>query len=330
MLNGCACLVPVRKLISSPAPTMAFLTGDAPIWAEVVMPLASVLIFSSYYSVQRCCERQSLAQQEFPARLSMSRVMRHARRAWVHVHHARGGGAGVNTMRDYIRSSSFFASSNVVVAFGLVGLIITAYPNCLPGATADNASADCASSTALLMGKIALVSGAFLISAFLFSQAVRLATHAEFLITVPASHGEHSTLRRRHDAAAASPASNRHLPLHITPAFVATVLDRATENWTWGLRTLYFVPSLAMNIVSPYLTLAVALASLAALHRLDHLGLPHVHILDPEGAGSEEEEGSSQGHQGAAASSATGAKPAPNAAEGAGGEDSAAPAPATV
>lgn len=252
-----------------------FWTGDASTAAEVALPLASLTLFIVYYLVQGCCERQGLAEAQGGTRLSMATVMRHARRAWVHVHHGTSAGPAVNTLRDYIRSSSFFASSLVVVAFGLVGLIITAYPSCLPGATSNNATADCSPSTALLMGKVALLGSAFLLSAFFFSQAVRLATHAEFLITVPGSGGEHATIIL---SPSISSRSIRHARLGITPAFIASVLDRATANWSWGLRTLYFTPVLALGVLSPWLTLVAVAVMLIALFRLDHLGLPYLHM----------------------------------------------------
>ncbi len=71
-----------------------FLTGSAPAWVEISMPLASVAIFVVYYAYQAWIEAKS--DSSTPAsQLTLNTLMRRVRSAWVHKNY-NGGSSAVN------------------------------------------------------------------------------------------------------------------------------------------------------------------------------------------------------------------------------------------
>ena len=73
---------------------IGFLTGSAPAWAEIAMPLTSVLVLVLYYAYQAWIDSQ--ADSSTPAsQLTLNTLMQRVRSAWVNKNY-NGGSEAVN------------------------------------------------------------------------------------------------------------------------------------------------------------------------------------------------------------------------------------------
>ena len=239
------------------------------------MPLLSIAVFVVYYSYQAWVESKSDAST-LASQMTLNTLMRRVRSAWVHKNY-NGGSSAVNvstqtrrissfvhishsqTFRDYIRSSVFFGSSAFVVSFGLLTIMLGSFPSCFEGA--DESGLECSSTVQLLLLKLVLLAVMFFVMAFFFAQAVRLATHAEVLISCPPV------------------AEVRGHRLTVSREFTTAVFDKAHLNWALGMRVFYFAGPLAANVVSAYAMLAVTLVFVFVLEQLEHVHVKHEHTL---------------------------------------------------
>ncbi len=163
------------------------------------------------------------------------------------------------TFRDYIRSSVFFGSSAFVVSFGLLTIMLGSFPSCFEGA--DDSGLECSTTVQLLLLKLVMLAVMFFVMAFFFAQAVRLATHAEVLISCPPI------------------AEVRGHRLTVTREFTTAVFDKAHLNWALGMRVFYFAGPLAANVVSAYAMLGVTVVFVFVLEQLEHVHVRHADKL---------------------------------------------------
>jgi len=133
--------------------------------------------------------------------------------------------------------------------------MLGSFPSCFEGG--DTSGLNCSSTVQLLLLKLVLLAVMFFVMAFFFAQAVRLATHAEVLISCPPI------------------AEVRGHRLTVTREFTTAVFDKAHLNWALGMRVFYFAGPLAANVVSAYAMLAVTLVFVFVLEKLEHVHVKH-------------------------------------------------------
>ena len=167
-----------------------------------------------------------------------------SRAAWVAsiVGHPDRAVLGVQTFRNLIMSATFLASTAILVAIGMLGVLVSA--DTLPD-TLTAFSVVARTSMEAFAGKILILVGNFFLVFLNFSLVVRYYSHCSIMIN--AGDG----------------------PAHVET--VAALMERGARHHTLGMRGYYLSIPLALWIFGPEWLLAGAVLAVVLLIRFDHL-----------------------------------------------------------
>jgi len=198
-------------------------------------------IVAGYHIALNWCVRRN-------PRCTIQSVNRQARTAWVH--HIMGEPGlqilGVQTLRNSTMAATFFASTAIILAMGVLSLseeadkiaenwhALNAFGSNHPGLRATKLMA-------LLID--------FIVAFFSFGMSVRLYNHVGFQISVPPD------LR----------------PPGINPEQVANHLNRAGGFYSIGMRTYYLAIPLVFWLFGPHLMTISSIILIVALYYIDRI-----------------------------------------------------------
>ena len=177
---------------------------------------ASLCLLAAYFVIWRTAVQQRPLD-------TMRGTMRHARREWVKAHLGKGM-LPVNTLRDIIKSSQWFASSALLVAVGACGFL----------ASTDSTVVN---NDMLKIKTFCLIATCSLTFIF-FMHATRYYSHVSFLINTPEIAG-----------------------VPMSEELVSRVVDKASDMWSRGMKcqTCVGLPVLLWVFGPLYLVLGTAL-----------------------------------------------------------------------
>ena len=182
-------------------------------------------------------------------------VNRIARTAWVEtiMGDEKYAVLAVQTLRNSTMAATFLASTSVLLIIGVLTLSeqgekLGAHWNALNMVGAINPM--------LWMVKLLTLLLDLFVAFFGFSMAIRIYNHVGFMINVP--------VRLNHKM--------------ITPAHVATHLNRAGHFYSMGMRAYYFLVPMVFWLFGPHFMLVSTIILLLALYRIDRA--PKIMVLD--------------------------------------------------
>jgi uncharacterized membrane protein len=178
-----------------------------------------------------------------------------ARTAWVEtiMQDEKNGVLAVQTLRNSTMAATFLASTSVLLIMGVLTLSeqgekLEAHWHALNMIGAINPM--------LWMVKLLLLLLDLFVAFFSFSMSIRIFNHVGFMINVP--------LRLNHKM--------------ITPAHVATHLNRAGHFYSLGMRSYYFLVPLVFWLFGPHFMLVATIVMLIVLYRIDRA--PEIMTID--------------------------------------------------
>jgi uncharacterized membrane protein len=215
---------------------------------DIVSFLVSVLLIATYHIFLRHKIKKDPSY-------TVQAVNRIARTAWVEtiMGDEKNAVLAVQTLRNSTMAATFLASTSVLLIIGVLTLSeqgekLEAHWHALNMVGAINPM--------LWMVKLLLLLLDLFVAFFGFSMAIRIYNHVGFLINVP--------VRLNHKM--------------ITPAHVATHLNRAGHFYSMGMRAYYFLVPLVFWLFGPHFMLVSTIILLLALYRIDRA--PKIMVLD--------------------------------------------------
>jgi uncharacterized membrane protein len=215
---------------------------------DIVSFLVSVLLIATYHIFLRHKIKKDPSY-------TVQAVNRIARTAWVEtiMGDEKNAVLAVQTLRNSTMAATFLASTSVLLIIGVLTLSeqgekLEAHWHALNMVGAINPM--------LWMVKLLLLLLDLFVAFFGFSMAIRIYNHVGFLINVP--------VRLNHKM--------------ITPAHVATHLNRAGHFYSMGMRAYYFLVPLVFWLFGPHFMLVSTIVLLLALYRIDRA--PKIMVLD--------------------------------------------------
>jgi uncharacterized membrane protein len=182
-------------------------------------------------------------------------INRIARTAWVETIMGDDKNAvlAVQTLRNSTMAATFLASTSVLLIIGVLTLSeqgekLEAHWHALNMVGAINPM--------LWMVKLLSLLLDLFVAFFGFSMAIRIYNHVGFMINVP--------VRLNHKM--------------ITPAHVATHLNRAGHFYSMGMRAYYYLVPMVFWLFGPHFMLVSTIVLLLALYRIDRA--PKIMVLD--------------------------------------------------
>ena len=182
-------------------------------------------------------------------------INRIARTAWVETIMGDDKNAvlAVQTLRNSTMAATFLASTSVLLIIGVLTLSeqgdkLEAHWHALNMVGAINPM--------LWMVKLLALLLDLFVAFFGFSMAIRIYNHVGFMINVP--------VRLNHKM--------------ITPAHVATHLNRAGHFYSMGMRAYYYLVPMVFWLFGPHFMLVSTIVLLLALYRIDRA--PKIMVLD--------------------------------------------------
>jgi uncharacterized membrane protein len=177
---------------------------------------------------------------------SVQSVNRIARTAWVEtiMEDEKNGVLAVQTLRNSTMAATFLASTAVLLIIGVLTLSeqgekLEAHWHALNMLGAIN--------PVLWMIKLLLLLLDLFVAFFSFSMCIRIYNHVGFMINVP--------VRLKHKM--------------ITPAHVATHLNRAGHFYSLGMRSYYYLIPLVFWLFGPHFMLVATVGMIMVLYRID-------------------------------------------------------------
>jgi uncharacterized membrane protein len=178
-----------------------------------------------------------------------------ARTAWVEtiMQDEKNAVLAVQTLRNSTMAATFLASTSVLLIIGVLTLSeqgdkLEAHWHSLSMVGSINPM--------LWMVKLLVLLLDLFVAFFGFSMAIRIYNHVGFMINVP--------IRLNHKM--------------ITPAHVATHLNRAGHFYSMGMRAYYFLVPMVFWLFGPYFMLVSTIVLLLALYRIDRA--PKIMVLE--------------------------------------------------
>lgn len=182
-------------------------------------------------------------------------INRIARTAWVEtiMGDEKNAVLAVQTLRNSTMAATFLASTSVLLIIGVLTLSeqgekLEAHWHALNMVGAINPM--------LWMVKLLSLLLDLFVAFFGFSMAIRIYNHVGFMINVP--------VRLNHKM--------------ITPAHVATHLNRAGHFYSMGMRAYYYLVPMVFWLFGPHFMLVSTIVLLLALYRIDRA--PKIMVLD--------------------------------------------------
>lgn len=143
----------------------------------------------------------------------------------------------VQTLRNWIMSSSFLASTAIIIALGILNMTLTA-------------EQQKHTPEALWIMKLSLLAINFFLGFLNFALAVRLYNHLAFLLNIPLNDATYTDFRQ----------------------FVIKTLNRTAYYYNVGMRHYYFSIPLALWLLGGFWLLLGTLVLVFTLYRLDFGG----------------------------------------------------------
>jgi uncharacterized membrane protein len=172
-----------------------------------------------------------------------------ARSAWVEQAMSKSWDVvAVQTLRNATMAATLMASTAIILILGIMSMLANADKI---GPTLHILNLTGSHESSIWIFKLMLILVDFFIAFFAFSLAVRGYNHVGFLVNVPADKGGKSH--------------------GITPAKVATHLNRAASYYSIGMRTYYFCVPLLLWLFGAILMVVSTFGVLVVLNHLDHL-----------------------------------------------------------
>lgn len=227
---------------------MDFLTLLKSFTNDISSFLVSVLLIAAYHIFLRYKVRHEPAY-------TIQAVNRIARTAWVEtiMKDDKNAVLAVQTLRNSTMAATFLASTSVLMIIGVLTLSeqgdkLDANWHALNMVGAINPM--------LWMVKLMLLLLDLFVAFFSFSMAIRVFNHVGYMINVP--------LGLNHKM--------------ITPAHVATHLNRAGRFHSLGMRAYYFLVPLVFWLFGPHFMLVATIGLLLVLYRIDRA--PKIMAMD--------------------------------------------------
>jgi uncharacterized membrane protein len=178
-----------------------------------------------------------------------------ARTAWVETIMADEKNAvlAVQTLRNSTMAATFLASTSVLL---IMGVLTLSEQEQKIEATWHALNVMGAIHPVLWMVKLVMLLLDLFVAFFAFSMSIRIYNHVGYMINVP--------VRLEHKM--------------ITPAHVATHLNRAGHFYSLGMRAYYFLVPLVFWLFGPHFMLIATLGLLATLYRIDRS--PKIQTMD--------------------------------------------------
>lgn len=168
----------------------------------------------------------------------------HTRESWVRTMVLDGNDiVAVQTLRNWIMSAIFLASTAILIALGIFNLAVTADKQ---GELSFLLNHFGSHRPGLWLAKLLLIGGDFLFTFFNFAIAVRYYNHTSFMINLPLDDREKVDIDD-----------------------VISVLNRGGLHYTLGMRGYYLAVPLAMWQFGPLWLLAGSILLITVLYRLD-------------------------------------------------------------
>jgi uncharacterized membrane protein len=215
---------------------------------DMISFLVSVLLIIAYHIFLRYKIKKNPAY-------TVQAVNKIARTAWVEtiMGDEKNAVLGVQTLRNSTMAATFLASTSVLLIIGVLTLSeqgekLESHWHALNMVGAINPM--------LWMLKLLLLLLDLFVAFFGFSMAIRIYNHVGFMINVP--------IRLNHKM--------------ITPAHVATHLNRAGQFYSMGMRAYYFLVPLVFWLFGPHFMLASTAVLLLVLYRIDRA--PKIMTMD--------------------------------------------------
>ncbi len=182
-------------------------------------------------------------------------VNRIARTAWVEtiMGDEKNAVLGVQTLRNSTMAATFLASTSVLL---IMGVLTLSEQGDKLGSNWHALNMMGAVSPMLWMVKLLLLLLDLFVAFFGFSMAIRIYNHVGFMINVP--------VRLNHKM--------------ITPAHVATHLNRAGRFYSMGMRAYYFMVPMVFWLFGPHFMLVSTIVLLLVLYRIDRA--PKIMVMD--------------------------------------------------
>jgi len=210
--------------------------------------LVTVLLIVSYHIFLRNKIKKDPAY-------TVQAINRIARTAWVETIMGDDKNAvlAVQTLRNSTMAATFLASTSVLLIIGVLTLSeqgdkLEAHWHALNMVGAINPM--------LWMVKLLALLLDLFVAFFGFSMAIRIYNHVGFMINVP--------VRLNHKM--------------ITPAHVATHLNRAGHFYSMGMRAYYYLVPMVFWLFGPHFMVVSTIVLLLALYRIDRA--PKIMVLD--------------------------------------------------
>lgn len=206
-------------------------------YLEVFFTSTSFLLFLIYHA------RLIYLVRRYPLHTAIG-VTNHLRAHWVEsIMDEKRDILAVQTLRNWVMSSSFLASTAILICLGLIS--VAASPEKMAEIT-PSLNELVREHRALWLFKLMVIIVNFFIIFFNFTLAIRYFNHVNFMINVPSS-----------------------LAHKITPDYVTGILTHATFHYTLGMRGYYIGVLLFLWLFGPIWMLLGTIIMLAVLHRLD-------------------------------------------------------------
>jgi len=207
-------------------------------WSEVVFPLATFVVLTTYHVYWVYQVRRS------PFRTYRG-LTQHLRHMWVEsIMKEKRDILSVQTLRNSIMASSFLASTAMLIGLGLTSFIFK--PEHITEVPFDITQIF-SHMHALFLTKILLLIIHFFFAFFSFTLAIRYFNQMNFMINVPIECD----------------------PM-LTPAFVAKTLDLGMTHYTMGMRAFYLAGVVTLWLFGPQWMFLGSLVLVIILYRLDH------------------------------------------------------------
>lgn len=149
----------------------------------------------------------------------------------------------VQTLRNWLMSATFLATTSIFVALGLLGIISTA--DKITGLSQELTALG-ETDTNLILFKFTLILFLFMVAFFSFTLSIRFINHASFVTNIPVEETEDLPFLNKHND-----------------------MKRASVFYFLGLRCLYISVPLVMWILGPIWLLISSVLLIAVLFPLD-------------------------------------------------------------
>jgi uncharacterized membrane protein len=215
---------------------------------DIASFLASVLLVVAYHIFLRHKIKKNPTY-------TVQAVNKIARTAWVEtiMGDEKNAVLGVQTLRNSTMAATFLASTSVLL---IMGVLTLSEQGDKLGSHWHALNMVGAISPMLWMVKLLLLLLDLFVAFFGFSMAIRIYNHVGFMINVP--------VRLNHKM--------------ITPAHVATHLNRAGQFYSIGMRAYYFMVPMVFWLFGPHFMLVSTVALLLVLYRIDRA--PKIMVMD--------------------------------------------------